>query len=49
MTKHLKRIPASFDKPENEETANAEVPADAGAPAEAEIPVDAEAKPANKT
>jgi hypothetical protein len=49
MTKHLKRIPASFDKPENEETANAEVPADAGATAEAEVPVDAEAKPANKT
>jgi len=49
MTKHLKRIPASFDKPENEEAANAEVPADAGATAEAEVPVDAEAKPANKT
>ena len=53
MTKHLKRVPASFD--ETEESANAEVPpdaevpAEAKAPAEAKVPADAKAKPANKS
>jgi hypothetical protein len=49
MTKHLKRVPASFDQEETEESADAETPPEVEAPAGAKVPADAKAKPANKS
>jgi hypothetical protein len=49
MTKHLKRVPASFDQEETGESANAEAPPAAGAPAGAQVPAGAKAKPANRS